>query len=316
MLARTLVSAVLTASLVMTPVCLSWAAPSKQDIAAAQEAYKQGIAAEKKGNWRDAREAFEKAMERHDTADTRLHLARAEAQLGHLTEASDHYKFVLELKAAPAPIKAAAKKELAAVTERIPHLTVKVPEGFSGSVRVDKLELSGANFGQPLEVNPGTRTVVAEAEGFKPFSKSVVVSDRANETVVVEMVALAPKQAEEPLKLDTNDGSTRRTLGYVGLGVGAAGLLAGTAFALASRSNRQDLRDACTDNVCSENMRDTYDRGTMQANVATAGFVVAGVGAGVGLVLLLTAPKKKEVDTSAAISPWIGPGSVGLNGRF
>ena len=315
MLGRTLVSAVLTASLVMTPVCLSWAGPSRQDVAAAQESFKQGLAAEKKGNWTDARDAFEKAVDRHDTADARLHLARSEAQLGHLTEASDHYKMVLEFKNASPLIKTAAKKELASVTERIPHLTIKVPDGFSGTVRVDKIELTSVNFGQPFEVNPGTRTVIAEAEGFKSFTKSVVITDRADETVTVELIALPPK-AEKPVTVDTNDGSTRRTLGYVSLGVGAAGLIAGTAFGLASRSTRSELRSSCTGDVCSENMRDTYDKGKMQADIATAGFIVAGVGAAVGTVLLLTAPKKKEAENKASVTPWVGVASLGVNGRF
>ncbi|MBI5537288.1 MAG: tetratricopeptide repeat protein [Deltaproteobacteria bacterium] len=321
MVGRTLLSAVLSCALVITPVSIGWAAPSQQDIVAAQQALKEGIAAEKKSDWKAARDAFQRAVDKNDTADGRLHLARAESHLGHLTEANDSYKLVLENKAAPAPTKAAAKKEQQSVAERIPKITVKVPPGFAGSVRIDKLELASSEWGQAIEVNPGTRTVIAEAEGFENFTKSLVLTDRANETVEIKMVA--SKKAADPnaVKVDTNDGSTRKTLGYVSLGVGGAGLILGTAFGLASRSTRNELKAACTANVCSDSQRDTYDRGKMQADVATVGFIVAGVGVGVGVVLLLTAPSKKETDKDkepekASLTPYVGPMSLGMYGRF
>jgi hypothetical protein len=317
MVARTLLSAALSASLVLTPVCVGWAAPSRQDIVASQEAFKEGLTQEKKGDWKAARDAFQTAVDKNDSPDARLHLARAEGHLGHLTESNDAYKAVLDSKTAPPATKAAAKKEQQAVAERIPKLTVKVPAGFSGTVRIDKVELTASTFGQPIEVNPGTRTVFAEAEGFEKFSKSVVLNDRANEVVEVTLVA-APKAAgsDSAVKVDTNDGSTRRLLGYISLGVGGAGLIAGTAFGFAARSTRNELRSSCVDNLCSESQRDTYDRGKMQADIATVGFIVAGVGVGAGVVLLLTAPSKKETATKTAITPYFGPMSLGVHGSF
>ena len=52
------------------------------------------------------------------------------------------------------------------------------------------------------------------------------------------------------------------------------------------------------------------------------GWIVAGVGVGAGLVLILTAPsKKKEAAPKAeedkvSITPILGPCSLGLYGRF
>jgi hypothetical protein len=322
MLGRTLLSAVLTASLVITPAMTVWAAPSKQDIAAAQEAMKEGAAAEKKSDWSAARDAYQRAVDKNETPDARLHLARAEAKLGHLTEASDQYNVITETKVVPAPIKAAAKKELAAIKDRIPKITVKVPAGFSGTVRIDKVELTSANFGQPVEINPGTRNVMVEAEGYEPFKKTLIVADGANEVVDVTLVPVKKGPAEgEEVKVDTNDGSTRRTLGYISLGLGGAGLITGIAAGAASMSTRNQLKSSCTNNVCAESERDNYDKGKMQATISTVGWIVAGVGVGAGLVLLLTAPsKKKEApkpeDEKTSITPYFGPGSLGVYGRF
>lgn len=323
MLGRTLLSAALSASLVITPVSAVWAAPSKQDVTAAQDAMKEGLAAEKKGDSTAARDAFQRAVDKNDTPDARLHLARAEVKLGHLTEATDHYKVLLETKTAPAPTKAAAKKELQAITDRIPRITVKLPAGFSGAVRIDKIELTSANYGQPLEVNPGTRNIIVESEGFETFKKTLVMADGAKEVVEVTLVAVKKGPAEDEVKVSTSDGSTRRLLGYISLGVGGAGLITGIAAGAASLSTRNQLKSSCTNNVCSEADRDAYDRGKMQADISTVGWIVAGVGVGVGLVLVLTAPKKKEAapapkeeEEKAAVMPYLGPGSLGLYGRF
>jgi hypothetical protein len=317
MVGRSLSAAALAASLVFTSVSTGWAAPSRQDIVAAQDAFKEGSASEKQNDWAKAREAFQRSVDKNDTPDARLHLARAEAHLGHLTEANDSYKAVLDNRLAPPATKAAAKKEQQAVSERIPKLTVKVPEGFAGTVKIDSVELTSSSFGQAIEVNPGTRTVTANADGFETFTKSLVLTDRANEVIDIQMVASAKSSGgDKGAKIDTNDGSMRKTLGFVGLGVGAAGLIVGTGFGIAARSTRSELKSVCPGNVCSEAQRDTYDKGKKQATVATVGFIVGGIGLGVGAFLLLTAPSKTESSTKAGVTPFFGFGTVGLNGRF
>ncbi len=319
MVVRTLLFALVICSLMLTPLTSAWAAAGKQDATIAAEAMREGLAAEKQGEWLKARDAFQRSADHDDLADTRLHLARAEARLGHLTEASDHYKAVLN-KPASAPTRAAAKKELQTISERVPHITVNVPADFSGVVRIDRVELAKDNIGKAMDVNPGTREITADAEGCKPFRKSVVIADRANETVDVTLEktdAKSPQPGADEAKLSTNDGSTRKTLTYVAFGVGGVGLILGTAFGLASRSTRADLDSGCPGNVCDESMRDTYEKGKTQTTIATVGFLTAAVGIGAGVVLLLTAPKKKaEPAPTAHFTPYVGPGSVGVTGSF
>ena len=299
--------AAIALSVVLSQVCL--AAPSQQDILAAREAERAGAAAEKDGAWQAARDAYQKALNLQDTIDTRLRLARAEARLGRIVEAADHYRIVIDAKGAPPSAKAAAQKELAAVVERIPLITVQVPAGFSGTVHIDKMEITAESLGKPIEVSPGTRIVAAEAKGYEPFSRSVVMGDRGREVVDVKLVPV------HTAVVSTNDGATRRTIGYVSLAVGGAGLIVGAGFGIASRSTRDDLRTSCPDKVCPVSLQDDYDKGRMQATVANIGFVTAGVGAVLGTVLLLTAPKKREPG-SASVTPYVGLGSVGVGGEF
>lgn len=278
---------------------------------------KEGMAAEKKSDWEAARDAFQRAVDANDTPDGRLHLARAEAKLGHLLEAASSYRMALEAKNAPHNVKAAAKKELASVSEKIPRLTIKAPADFSGTVRIDKNTITTSDLGKPIEINPGKVVVSAQAEGSEPFKKTVNLAEGASETVTIELKALPKKEAEPDVKLSTNDGSTRKTLAYVSLGVGGAGAIVGSIFGLMAKSTRSELRDSCTNDVCAESERETFDKGKSQANIATIGFITAGVGIGVGTVLLLTAPKKKEVsEEKASITPYVGPLSLGVHGKF
>jgi hypothetical protein len=90
----------------------------------------------------------------------------------------------------------------------------------------------------------------------------------------------------------------------------------GTFFALRSRSTRDELESACPNDVCPPAERAKFDEGKRDADIATAAFIVGGVGLGAGLVLLLTAPSDKERPTSARLVPLIGPRSLGVQGRF
>ena len=178
-----------------------------------------------------------------------------------------------------------------------PHQASALPCLFPPSSYVELIEVS-AEWNN-LTATPSVKlTVLPEA-----------VANDAEETYA-EVTSM---RAE----VSTDDGSTRKTLGYVSLAVGGAGLIAGTAFGFAARSTRDDLTAACIDDVCSESQRETYDRGKMQANISTAGFLIGGVGIGLGAVLLLTGPKDQEKEAAEAkVQPYVGPLSAGVQGRF
>jgi len=284
----------------------------------AQKLFNEGIKQEKGESWQAAREAFESSVELNDTPKARYRLANALYNLGLLIEAREHAQQVADNKRAGWWDRKHSKDLLKQIEQRVCHITVSVPPDFDGVLRLDDKQLTSDAYGTRMEVNPGTVIVRAEAQGFVPFEKSVVLSDAADETVSVKLEPeAAPEPEKDKVEVSTDDGSTRKTIGYVSLAVGGVGLIAGTAFGLAARGTRDDLTAACVDDVCSETQRDTYDRGKMQANISTAGFLVGGVGLGLGAVLLLTGPQDKESEAaSAKVQPYVGPMSAGVHGRF
>lgn len=285
-----------------------------------------GIKHDKAESWQEAREAFEGAIELNDTPKARFYLAKSLVNLGLLIEAREHAQLTADNNRAGWWDRKHAKELLTTIEERMAHITINVPSDFEGVVRLEDHTLSFEDYGKRLERNPGKVRVQAEAEGFLPFDKRVELGDGADETISVELLADPEEEEKDDVQADislsTSDGSTQRTIGYVSLAVGGVGLVAGTIFGLAARSTRNELRGVCANDICVEADRDLYDRGKMQANLSTVGFILGGVGIGAGAVLLLTAPSgssdKEEAATmeAASIHPYIGPTGAGVYGSF
>jgi hypothetical protein len=315
-----LVAAVVLSSVLLTPG-LGVAAPTKQEVAQAQKADREGQRLEKKKQFEEAREAYLKSLEIRDSPETRIRLAHAEEELGHLMEAAGHLRTVLEAKKLSFVSRSKAKNQLAKLEKRIPTLALDLPKGFSGSVWVDDEEVSSGLLSEPIPVNPGSHNVRAEAAGYKEFSESIQLEEKDKKTMTVLMTE-AP--SEEPVVASTEEAPKDKkssgggnALAWVSIGVGVVGVGVGTFFALKSRSTKSDLDDRCNDGVCSENDRELYDQGKSQANVATVGFAVGAVGIGLGTVLLLTGGKgKAKAETGRRVTPVVGPGNVGLHGVF
>ncbi len=296
----------------------AWSQASWKDKAEAQKLVNEGMKHDKAEAWQEAREAFEAALALNDTPRARYQLAKALVSLGLFIEAREHAQSVADNNRAGWWDRKNSRELLKKIEERVAHMTVNVSPGFAGTVRLGDKQLSSSDHGTRMEMNPGSVLVRAEAEGFLPFEKTVVLGDGADEKVAIE---LEPVPATKPEKEDavevSTDGTSQKTWGYVSLAVGGVGLIAGTAFGMMARSTRDDLRAACVDDVCTENQRDSYDRGKMQANISTAGFIVGGVGLGLGAVLLMTGPKDAETEASTArVQPYLGPTGAGVMGSF
>jgi hypothetical protein len=110
----------------------------------------------------------------------------------------------------------------------------------------------------------------------------------------------------------SNSGSAQRTWGWAVAGVGAAGLLTGIVTGIAVMANTS-LRNDCPNGACAPSKSGSVDTYNLMRNISTAGFIVGGVGAAVGVSLLLWTPRH-ESDSRMAL--WLGPSSAGVKGAF
>jgi len=303
---------------------------------AARQLGEEGIALYEQGNHAAAAEKLDRAYAILQVQTLGLWSARALAKTGKLVEASERYQAVLRLPVpadAPAVITDAiqqSRSELAPLKARIPtlelHLQGAAPEEVT--LTVDGQRFESKLIGIPMALNPGDR-VVELRRGEEVVTRTVTLAEGAHEQLVIELaaqkavpVAGAPAPAPsagatEPVADSgaSSDGSLQRTLGWVGLGVGGAGLLFGTITGVMTMGKRSDLRDACEGERCPVGTQDDIDAYGTYHTLSTVGFIVGAVGVVGGGALLLTAPSSPPPQT-AHIEPYVGLGSAGIHGVF
>jgi hypothetical protein len=119
--------------------------------------------------------------------------------------------------------------------------------------------------------------------------------------------------------------SATRTVGYVLIGVGAVGLTVGAVFGAVAMGKKTALDLKCGSNKanCPSDAQSDIDSMKSSATNSTIGFAVGGVGLVAGIVLAIAGGSSQPTQTTAvvpashvAITPWVGPSSLGVTGVF
>jgi hypothetical protein len=316
---------------------------SDADKATARALAQQGQDALERRDFAVAADRFKRAGELVHVPTLELGLARAQVGLGKLVAAHEVYNRVvretLPAGAPPAFTRAVADatRELASLEPRIPTVTIVVEGAPSAKVTLDGAPVPSAVLGVGRMVDPGAHTVRAEADGFKPADAAFTVAEHGNQQVTLRLergpggvavavpppatpagaapppagASSAPPSPEPP----ASGASTRRLIGFVGIGVGGAGLVLGAVAGGLAVSKHASLQSVCTGGVCPLGQASNLDGYHLDSNLATAGLVAGGVLAAAGVVLVLTAPRSAAT-ASAGVAPVIGAGSIGARGWF
>ena len=319
-------------------------AQSAADRATARELGNDGQAALDKKDYATAEDRFRRADALFHAPTLLLGYARAEAGLGKVVNASEAYNRIIREGVAPgAPavfVSAveAAKAEVGAVQARIASVTITVTGPDSPAVTLDDQPVPVAALGVKRPVDPGTHTVKATADGWDPAQTKFSVADAAatNATLTMTKTAGAPVVADragrgghtrerQQRRLaggrhrapSVVRGSTQRTIGLVGMGVGGAGLVVGAITGVLAIGKHSSLATTCQ-NGCPASAQSDIDSYHSMGLISTVGFIAGGVLAVGGAVLFLTAPSGKSAApaTGARVTPYIGLGSVGATGTF
>lgn len=248
-----------------------------------------------------------------------LAIAQTEARLGRWAEAHRHYQAVIDEALPPRSppafrkAQATARDELAALEPRIPRITLEVV-GHDGpvQVRVDGKPVPNETIEAGMLVSPGRHDVVVVA-GDEVRVAEVKVAPKERKAVTIDF--------SEPLA----GGSATRTTGgdavvdwwwpATAYGLGVAGFAVGAATGIMALDDASALRDQCQPGTtaCPPAARSLEDSARTLGTVSTIGFVVGGVGVVTGTVLLLVDRVSLGSDDVALE---VGPGSLGLRGRF
>jgi hypothetical protein len=236
------------------------------------------------------------------TVFVRLRITTCLVRLGKFREAEELLTELVKDPAAEA-VRETAQSDLDDLRARLPKLTVRLATGSPADVWVT---VDGVHVGPPVTIplDPGTHNILATRNGKDVFKQKVTLQD--SQTLEVEIdTSIVPPEAPvahvsvpatpAPAKHDevAPEKSNQKTWGWIAIGAGGAfGALALVSH-LQSNSAADDYRTTCQSDptylrACPEDGKSKVR--TWETLRWTSG-VAAVIGIGVGVTLLVTAPK-------------------------
>jgi hypothetical protein len=261
-------------------------------------------------------------------------VARSEAQLGHLVEASDMLARVERMPERPDDPQAFkdardyARRLDAEIQPRIPKVRLRVEGTDAGAVTVtvDGESVPTAALDVPYAIDPGPHAFAVQAGDGRTATQEVLVSEGDQREVVLALVGEAPAPAslppplpEVPVVTPAPQAGGRRAFAWVAFSTAAVAAGAGGATGIVAWTRKSSISSQCNGSQCPPSTYADLDGARTLATVSTVSFIVAGAAAVAGVVTLLTGPGPQASVPAAAggrIDPWIGIGSAGITGAF
>ena len=362
------------------PATLSLPAAAQDDASTVQARarFKEGVEAFDKGKYEEARLAFLQAYTLKKHPAVLLNLAQSSAKSGHQLDAARYFQqFLKEATTATPQQKKDAEAGLAEARKQVARIDVVAPAGTE--ITIDDQKVGATPF-DAVDVEPGVHTVKSPVQsvtvtavigqkveaklGSVPQSQPVFpTTPPPAETAPSNASTSSPSSADSSgsVSADTTQAKHTSLLSppenmlpvYVGLGVGAAGLVGGILFAVFkvdSQSKADDVAQqiragadarniprtgACTSTApgasdlaaACKTLQDNNNKTDTNATVANVSFVVMGVGLATAAVWYLVGPKRDDAKTQVGsviapkrpmLTPYAGwqSGGLSLTGEF
>ena len=327
---RTKFVALLVAALALRPVAAAAETPRERAIELADE----GSKLLETKNYAGAVEKFDAAFALVAVPVFALQSANALEMAGRFVEALGRFRAASEMKPEPSWSKiqhdaqATARERQQRLAARTPRLIVAVSGGPAERVELDGREATPNELAAGVLVDPGEHRVIAHA-GTKSAEQLVALTEGQTRRIELVLpsdarsVASAEKSSEKappmgtgaPPASERSSSSAARTIGWVALGAGAAGVVVGGVSGLMALGKKSDLEAGCPDHNCPETLwedNDTYDRLRI---ISTIGFVIGGIGIATGGVLIWTSPAARSTGR-ARLGLRALPGRMTISGEF
>ena len=300
------------------------------DLDSARAAFVEAMALAKQGRWPEATERYAASLRLHRSAGTLYSLGVAQKESGRLVEARESLAaFLAEPSGARTrDYELPARAALAEIDRRVAHVTLALEPGpiEHPSLSVDgeaprEVPLEGG-LTRNLVVNPGPHEIVARAPGRTEARARLTLPEGGAGALTLTLVPLPaspPDSAPRPLPPTTvpeapgpaspppgqvePPGGPRRPVSFALMGTGVAVFVTGVAVGLAGLAQAHAATSP------------TGPAADAAKAKGLAGDTLAGCGivaAGVGLVLLLTAPRPNR----SSARPWIEGHGAGATLHF
>jgi hypothetical protein len=312
-------------------VLLATSPAAGQDKAdAARARGEEGLTLFKDGRWEDAYAAFAQADALFHAPTLVAYMGTCRRNQGRLVEAKALYEKVL---AEPLPANATeafkkaretARTELDKLRARIPFVKVAItgPGAASARVTVDGAPATVAGLAAGMAIDPGEHTIVASADGAEARLKIVAKEgDSTQHELKLTGTAAPLAPVAPPPAIDAPAKKGSLVPAAIAFGVGGAGIVAGAITGGLALAKLSAAREGCTApdanglrHCPAGNESAANAVGTLRT-VSIIGFAAGGAGAITGVVLAVLRPGG-GAEKAATIDVDVGPGSLGVRGRF
>ncbi|HEY4012856.1 MAG TPA: hypothetical protein VGM06_05940 [Polyangiaceae bacterium] len=313
------ITALVSCLVVSSPARTAHADPSATDKSTATQLFKEGRALLEAGHVSAACRKLEESQRLDPGGGTLLNLALCHEQEGRTATAWVEFTEALGIaKRDDRPQRVEfARMHIAQLEPSLSRLVIEVPPVADVpdlEIRRDDSIVGRAAWGSPVPVDPGDHVIEVSATGKIPWKEAVVIAAKGDsKAVTIPALDDAPSvsgpaessgaqgrtpavraatPADAPPSAPARDEAKESgslAPAWIALGVGVAAAGVGTYFALHALSAKNDADLECHGNVCpaAQGVSDNDDA-IRSANFATASFVVAALGVGVGAVLFAT----------------------------
>lgn len=309
---------------VLVSLALPHAPARADDGAAAQILWEEGRDHAREGDFESACPKFAESQRLDPQLGTLMNLADCYSRIGKV--ASSWAKFVEAAEMAKARKDDREEEARTRAEELEPKLVrfeVVVAEPVPGMTvyRGDE-EVAEAMWGTAVPVDPGTFTVIAEADGYLVHEQEVDLTEEGG-TVRVEIPPLEPAPDGEGAGSDRDgDGGGGDAMstgllvsGVVAASLGAIGIGVGGAFLVIAKGKDDDSLAFCEPDdptLCSQQGVDLRDEARTSQTIGIAGLVTGSVLGVTGAALIVSAYLTEEDGGDVAVVPWASPAGAGL----
>ncbi|MBN2191991.1 MAG: tetratricopeptide repeat protein [Polyangiaceae bacterium] len=287
------------------------------------------------GQYDAARDLFHRANEVYPAPTLVLWEARCLAKLGRLVAAEERYAAVERYPLNPQDpdafrvAVAEAQDEIDRLRTQIPTVTLVVADAAArdgtAEVRIDGHRLDPALLGYPNPLDPGRHVVTLTVRGTEVARRTLDLGAGTRQTVELhaeptEALVSSPPATNDGHPADEGaaptPGQWKRVAGWVGVGVGAAGLGTGATAGLLGLRKHGTLEEQCPQEQCPPAYHDDLEEFRNLRTVSTVGYVVGGVGVAAGITLLLMTPRRSSEPPPRSATVTLVPTGVTVSGTF
>jgi hypothetical protein len=305
------------------------AAPALAQEKSADQLFREGRDAAKKGDHASACRLFGQSYTLDPAVGTLLNIARCEEELGKLASARARYREVVQ-KSEPASERYKyADSRASSLEPKLSWLTLRIAPALGHvTVNLDGRLLTAGDAAQEIALDPGEHVVeVVDEKGVGTSQRIKLATAERRELAFGEEVTPAPApvptapvmmappafqpapqpQPQPPPFQHPDRGDLGKTQRIVGLGVAAGGLVAavvGAIFWQNGKSKHDDALGYCKPS-CNDTARSLQDDAKTSITVGNVAMIGGAVLVAGGAVLFFTAPSSQG-----------NLGTVGFSGRW